>query len=955
MARSFKVYLGEDETPVYDLTDATSNVHVVWEEIEAGGRAFKGESTQNSIPIRDEQGETGEDSDLPGGLSYLGLPRGSRWEWLDGSDGSEVRMAAGRIGPKDYSRGRQKADRAREIVMQGADRNEELRNIIVDNESRDEETDVVRVEWLRTTYLSGSPRPTTNIADTYISSANPVTMPAALYDGTNPAEILEGIAGYANKNFFVTVDDELFYDDYDSTAYLSGLRISDRPDEVTTGESGTQPSTFRIYPGAGPNGLGVAADSIWENDPNSGTWNDTATSTPSNSVDNGTSSASTGTGGIDVKLGQFAYGPLSSDEAALLAAGGGVLRAQFLARSRSGLGINESQQHNISQITARVTEGATATIRGTAYAGHNLGSTAGCTEWIPDTGGRNASFPPAAADNTLTAVSGTVAGDYLVIEVGYRSFSGSTTGGTLFVKDTAASDLPLDDSSVVGNLNSWIQFGAPEEALPVYPPKWDVGPASTEDGIELLSGLRLYYGQNGQYVYVSHAGTAADYWHSEKSLYTTDPAIADSTAATVLAESILFRSRLEERTYSVSIGPLPIEHIGLIKPGQLIDIKARAIPDADDQFVSRRIAQLKWTTPRAGVFWAHMQLDRPVKEAPNGVGPKQASEAINAHTDQGAAAHPELLTRDVLTTLGDLPYRGASDWTRLPIGSAGQVVTVTGGVPVWEDPTSALTVEEEDGTPTGTPDTLKFPNGRLTDNGDGTFSVAFPSGGTVTVEEADGTPTGSFDTIKFPNGTLTDNGDGSVTYTPAGGGGVSWELEVDEDGSSFANFTAITGTWSSNGTIIQQTGTPSAATKQARYNNIVPLGWGLIVQSDIRLPSAGQGVGANIQAKLVIGTPSTGAGNGLAVVVDDGTNNVQLERYALATIGSYVQSINQDQWYTVRLVVANRWASIYVDGVLVGSGPADVTALGEYFILSTFRALVDFRNIKIWTLSGGAP
>lgn len=45
------------------------------------------------------------------------------------------------------------------------------------------------------------------------------------------------------------------------------------------------------------------------------------------------------------------------------------------------------------------------------------------------------------------------------------------------------------------------------------------------------------------------------------------------------------------------------------------------------------------------------------------------------------------------------------------------------------------------------------------------------SGSGLTIEEVDGTPSGTPDTLKFPNGTLTDNGDGSFTYTPSGGGG----------------------------------------------------------------------------------------------------------------------------------------------------------------------------------------
>lgn len=42
----------------------------------------------------------------------------------------------------------------------------------------------------------------------------------------------------------------------------------------------------------------------------------------------------------------------------------------------------------------------------------------------------------------------------------------------------------------------------------------------------------------------------------------------------------------------------------------------------------------------------------------------------------------------------------------------------------------SVTVEEEDGSPTGMPSTLKVTNGDLTDNGDGTFSLATASGAT---------------------------------------------------------------------------------------------------------------------------------------------------------------------------------------------------------------------------------
>lgn len=82
---------------------------------------------------------------------------------------------------------------------------------------------------------------------------------------------------------------------------------------------------------------------------------------------------------------------------------------------------------------------------------------------------------------------------------------------------------------------------------------------------------------------------------------------------------------------------------------------------------------------------------------------------------------------------------------------------------------TAVTFQEVDGVPSGTPDTLIFPNGTLTDNLDGSYTYSPAALGSITIEEVDGNPTGTPGTLKFPNGSLTDNGDGSFTYTaPAG-------------------------------------------------------------------------------------------------------------------------------------------------------------------------------------------
>lgn len=45
--------------------------------------------------------------------------------------------------------------------------------------------------------------------------------------------------------------------------------------------------------------------------------------------------------------------------------------------------------------------------------------------------------------------------------------------------------------------------------------------------------------------------------------------------------------------------------------------------------------------------------------------------------------HPQYVLRSILTTRGDLPYRGASDWTRLAIGTSGKFLKSDGTDPGW--------------------------------------------------------------------------------------------------------------------------------------------------------------------------------------------------------------------------------------------------------------------------------
>lgn len=99
-------------------------------------------------------------------------------------------------------------------------------------------------------------------------------------------------------------------------------------------------------------------------------------------------------------------------------------------------------------------------------------------------------------------------------------------------------------------------------------------------------------------------------------------------------------------------------------------------------------------------------------------------------------------------------------------------------------------VEEEDGSPSSYAVKLKFGNGTLTDNGDGTASIANIS--SVTVQDEDGTPAVSATGIKFNNGTVTDNGDGTASVSLVEPGGSANQVQYMIDATTFGGDAGMT-------------------------------------------------------------------------------------------------------------------------------------------------------------------
>jgi hypothetical protein len=136
----------------------------------------------------------------------------------------------------------------------------------------------------------------------------------------------------------------------------------------------------------------------------------------------------------------------------------GSVRAVLQAKRRTGVGVTSSQRHQ-AQMVIRIVSADGSVVRGTLledYSPGVLDSATLTSSYVTK------KFPASAswADDggaVLTPVA-YLDGDWLVVETGVHTVvDGSGTGASVRYNDSAASDLPLDESST-DVLCSWIEF-----------------------------------------------------------------------------------------------------------------------------------------------------------------------------------------------------------------------------------------------------------------------------------------------------------------------------------------------------------------------------------------------------------------------------------------------------------------------------------------------------------------
>jgi hypothetical protein len=188
--------------------------------------------------------------------------------------------------------------------------------------------------------------------------------------------------------------------------------------------------------------------------------------------------------------------------------------------------------------------------------------------------------------------------------------------------------------------------------------------------------------------------------------------------------------------------------------------------------------------------------------------------------------------------------------------------------------------------------------------------------------------------------------------TGAGGSSHSWETVLDLPGTTFnttTDWTVVAGAWSSNGTEIVQA-TTTGVNRAYLKKKMLP--GAIIVDVEIMVTAQ---TGADTQAGVVIGSP--GGTTGGATLYRLHMNGATADYFQVEQDGTVARlqvAINWgglNVWKKLRCVQFANSASIYLDGVLLGSAAnAIVTSIGDstYVGLKTNTASIKVRNLKVW-------
>lgn len=654
--------------------------------LQVGNRAHMGESGQSTLYIDDDSGEYGNEEDLPVGLTMLSIAAHNVVTVTETATDPDTALVRGRVIPKEIGRADIDLDRARQVVVRLDDYNADLKGLsLLTEQVRPEETDVARVTWVFDTFLSGSPRLTTDLTSGIVVG-NTATMPAKTYEkGTTLGDILSDCAITAEKTFFVMADGTFYYAPYDDTTQLAGIRISDREDEADTEgvcestspvpESGYADATqgdptydFSAVDGSTNSALVVlvAHDLIespnavsavwwhWDNGKTDGRQAFTRIAGP--------------TDGMEVWLLVSPNAALNGDPGTAHVLVDQVGTVTHIVGVEYVTGVDASDPYRDTSFATGT--GSTSSVAVTSSAGDLVLNIAGQLENNIDA---NLAAPTADAAQTVIGT------DTENASFGQRD-AHMGFGRQIAVGASTTTEWTFNGSRAWWAISIAFQNNATGEGLPTFPPIW-TGPASTEDGQGLLSGGVLRHNGTGA-VSETRSAVADDYDYWVETI--NDAGAVDATDAAARLSAILDVRQFENRTYQVAV-QLHRTQVGCVMAGQLIWIKARAIPDADDQFRQRRIASLEWQWVGPEHYLAVMELDRPLNMKGAGASGSGSGQAALATRPRNAGEMPiedadDHFTGDTveeaLAEIGEGTAGGTADSTEAPRTIHGRFVGV---------------------------------------------------------------------------------------------------------------------------------------------------------------------------------------------------------------------------------------------------------------------------------------
>lgn len=180
----------------------------------------------------------------------------------------------------------------------------------------------------------------------------------------------------------------------------------------------------------------------------------------------------------------------------------------------------------------------------------------------------------------------------------------------------------------------------------------------------------------------------------------------------------------------------------------------------------------------------------------------------------------------------------------------------------------------------------------------------------------------------------------------------AWVKLIDESGSSFANFTGVTGTWASDGTVITQTLTTVSVNMRARHNTLVPPH--TIAEVEFMIPSAGA-VGSQADQHFAIlslwAGSSTGSACARAVAGSNVGASIQIESDGVgARVSRSIVWTYFDTWHKLRSYTNGAEVSVWLDDVFyatAGNSPSN-NSDASFVGLECMNAIAWFRRFRVW-------